>query len=730
MSRSARRRATPARTATTAYDALAAQAIAKAAAGESAEAVALFRRGVTLERNERSLCNLGKALKAAGRLAEASLTYAEATGLRSTFETNLGLAECLHELGGLAEAHTACKLALAQGRGRASRIELAAALVLLGKICYERLDFGGAVEAFREAVAQDPANARAFGNLGLSLHELGFLQDAFNALHQAITLQPDYVVGYNNLAGVLIAMGQVGMALNCSAIALSLAPENAGVYLNYGLALRLQKDLGGAIAAFQTAVGFDPKRSDVMLELCHMRQQICDWDGLFGDQSTALRKVEDEGRRVPPFVVLTACSDRQQQLASARRWMAGLSTAGVGPAPVVQRPPRPSARRIRIGYLSADFHAHATAALIADVFERHDKARFETFGYSIGPDDGSALRARLVRSLDHFVDLKDVTSFETAAALIRADAIDVLLDLKGFTQNARSEILAYRPAPIQVNYLGYPGTMGTALVDYIIGDAIVTPIEHAADYAEHIVQLPHCYQPNDRRRAVAAAPPSREECGLPVDGFVFCSFNNTYKITPTVFDIWMRLLQATPRSVLWVLSSNDLVAANLRREAAARGVAEDRLVFAPFIESDRHIARMALADLFLDTVPVNAHTTASEALWVGLPVLTCRGETFAGRVASSLLDAIGLPELVSEDLAVYEATAFRLLEDPALLAGLRARLEANRLHAPLFDTVGYVRSFEAALAHMVARHDAAEVPDAFAIDARSGAARAIARPRA
>ncbi len=717
MNRGAHRRAVPTRARATACDVLKAQAITKAAAGENEEAISLFRNVLTMERSERTLLNLGKVLQASNRPAEAVLAYQEAGVLQPSFPADLGMAECLYNLGAILEAEAACGRALTRPRDKTTAADLAAAYILLGKLRYDRLDFKGAADAFRDAVSYTPSSARALGNLGLCLHELGFLQDAFNALHQAITHQPDYVVAYNNLAGVLLSMGQVDMAVNCSKIALALSPENAGLYLNYGLALRLQKDLVGAIQALRTALTLDDARSEVLVDLCHMRQQICDWNGLYSEQSKALDDALEHGRRVPPFVVLTAGSSRSQQLASARLWMAGLSAGAPAIGARGSRGAARTGRRIRIGYLSADFHAHATAALIAEIFERHDRNRFEIFGYSIGPDDGSALRARLTLSLEHFADLKDVTSFEAAAKLIRADDIDILLDLKGFTQNARTEILAYRPAPIQVNYLGYPGTMGTPLIDYIIGDAVVTPIEHAEDYVEHIVQLPHCYQPNDRQRIVAVSLPTRKDCGLPEDGFVFCSFNNTYKITPDVFDIWMRLLRTTPGSVLWLLASNDLVAANLAREAAARGIAEDRLIFAPFVDSGQHIARMVLADLFLDTVPVNAHTTASEALWVGLPVLTCRGETFAGRVASSLLQAIDLPELVTEDLAAYERMARRLSQEPDLLGGLRARLTANRLTAPLFDAVRYVSGLEAALAHMVAQYEAGLPPSAFAIDA-------------
>ncbi len=730
MNRSARRSAASHRGRSSAFDALTTRAMVAAQEERPAEAIDLFRRCVDIECSERSLCNLAKALKSSGHIEHACAIYRQAVALAPTsFQATVGLAECLHETSNFNEAQAACAKALtlyAPMRDTSlANAEAAGPYVLMGRICYDRLDFSSAVAAFRKAVEYDPLNVRAFGNLGLALHELGLLQDAFNALHQAVTLQPDYVIGYNNLAGLLIAMGQLDMAANCSKIAIALAPDTAELYLNYAVALRLNKDLVGAIDAFRSAVERDPDRPDVMLELHHLQQQTCNWTGLAAHQRGALRDALDRGKRIPPFVVLTGPSNRDQQLASARLWAAGLSTSGVAPLATQAWDREGPARRVRIGYLSADFHSHATAALIAEVLERHDKGRFETFGYSIGPDDGSPLRTRLMHGFDHFIDLKDVTSFEVAARRIHADRIDVLLDLKGYTQNARSEILAFRPAPVQVNYLGFPGTMGSAMIDYVIGDAYVTPAAHAEDFTESIVHLPDCYQPNDRQRAVAPAAPTRMECGLPAEGFVFCSFNNTYKITPEVFDVWMRLLRETPGSVLWLLTSNDLVAANLRREAASREVAEERLVFAPFVASDAHIARMARADLFLDTVPVNAHTTASEALWVGLPVLTCLGKTFAGRVAASLLHAVGLPELVADDLSAYEALAFRLVNQPELLDALRRRLVANRLTAPLFDTTRYVAHYEAALTAMVERREAGLPPQAFAVDATGGPARLL-----
>ena len=324
------------------------------------------------------------------------------------------------------------------------------------------------------------------------------------------------------------------------------------------------------------------------------------------------------------------------------------------------------------------------------------------------------MRARLVSAFEHFVDLRTV-SHGDAARRIHADGIDILVDLKGYTSGARTAILAPRPAPIQVNFLGYPGTMGADFVDYVLADATVAPMADQPQYAEKIVHLPDCYQPNDRMRAIAEPAPTRAQCGLPERGFVFCSFNNSQKLTPGFFAIWMRLLKAVPGSVLWLLGTGATIEANLRREAHSRGVAPERLVFAPMIGLAEHLARYRHADLFLDTLPYNGHTTASDALWAGVPVLTCAGPTFAGRVAASLLKAVGLRELTTASAGEYEALALRLATEPALLTGLRRRLAANRATAPLFDAARFARGIEAAYARMWEIWRAGRPPEPFAV---------------
>ncbi len=383
------------------------------------------------------------------------------------------------------------------------------------------------------------------------------------------------------------------------------------------------------------------------------------------------------------------------QLLCARKWVEHFA---VPEQDVFAHHAAPRAARLRVGYLSSDFHAHATAYLIAELIERHDRDRFEIHGYSYGPDPGGDMRARLVSAFDRFTDI-DALSHRAAAARIRADDIDILVDLKGHTYRARPKILAFRPAPVQVNYLGYPGTMGAPFIDYIIADEFIVPRDREMLFAEKLAYLPDCYQPNDTRRDIAAAP-RRAACGLPEQAFVFCAFNNSFKITPAFFAIWMRLLQQLPGSVLWLLESNPLVRRNLDAAAAAAGVDPGRLVFAPILPHRDHLARHGHADLFLDSLPCNAHTTASDALWAGLPVLTCAGETFAGRVAGSIVRAAGLSELVVNSPRDYEVLALALAHNPARLAGIRSRLGAGRSSLPLFDMAKRARDLEALYARM------------------------------
>jgi predicted O-linked N-acetylglucosamine transferase (SPINDLY family) len=370
--------------------------------------------------------------------------------------------------------------------------------------------------------------------------------------------------------------------------------------------------------------------------------------------------------------------------------------------------------RIRLAYLSADFRVHPSSYLLAGMFEHHDRSRFETIALSFGDDDQSEIQNRLKGAFEHFIDVRNRSDLEVAR-LVRELEVDIAVDLMGHTRNQRTGILALRPAPVQVNFF-CPGTSGADYLDYIVCDRVVIPEDHHAYYSEKVVYLPDTFQANDSKRRIAERTPSCAEVGLPDDGFVFCSFNNTYKFTPPMFDVWMRLLGHVKGSALWLQEINATATRNLRREAVARGIDANRLVFAPKVPRlEDHLARYRLADLFLDTLPYNAQTTASDALWVGLPVLTCLGTTFVGRVAASLLNAIGLPELITRSLPEYEALALQLATHPVLLADIRAKLARNRATFPLFDTDRFRRHIESAYVTMWERAQRGVGPASFEV---------------
>ena len=561
-------------------------------------------------------------------------------------------------------------------------------------------------------VEKRPDAAKPYFCAGNLLRELLRPREAIDAFRQAIALQPRFAEAYCNLGNLLLRQGVFDEAIAAYEEAIAINPTIAQTYCNLGAAYELSLRTRDALEAYATAVALDPSLIGVEVQLYHQRRVACDWDGVEEAEASLLARVADCTDPLPPFAFLSMESSPATQLRVARLWTGGQHAR---PCFTHQRPPAGAAKKkLKIGYISGDFHRHATAHLMAELFERHDRTHFEIIAYSYGMDDCSEMRYRLGKAFDHFVELRDLDDRQ-AAHRIHADGIDILVELKGYTQLARSEIAAHRPAPIQVSFLGYPGTMGADFIDYVIADPITLPMEQQPFYDERIVHLPDCYQPNDTQRRVADLTPSRPDCGLPEEGFVFCCFNNSYKLTPRFFDLWMRLLAAVPGSVLWLFDANSQVKSNLEKEAMQRGIDPARLVFAPRIGSVDHLARQRLADLFLDCLPYNAHTTTSDALWVGLPVLTLLGETFAGRVAASLLHAIGLPELVTSSEAEYEALALKLATEPELLSALRRKLHANRLTKPLFNTDRYTRHLEAAFTRMWEDWAKGKPPQPFAV---------------
>ncbi|MGB6396892.1 MAG: tetratricopeptide repeat protein [Bradyrhizobium sp.] len=743
--------------------------------GKWADAVAAHQRAIALQPNyAQAHLGLGNALKAQHRLDEAMRSYLAALAIKPDYaeaHNNVGVVLQLQDK--LPEAANAYR------KAAAAMPSYAEAFFNLGVVLHQMRELDAAEATYRQAIAISPGVAVAHNGLGTVLKDQGRLDAAMAAFERAIDLRADYAEAIYNRATVLQERGRLEDALSDYGRALLLRPgyldavNNAGIVLqelgrlrdaielyrrvaqpmpvhaglynnlgtalladrrpdearaafeqalacrrdfpeaafNLGNALRERGDLAAAIAAWRDALALRPDYPDALCQLAHHRALACAWDAHEQDQRT-LRDLVASGTRVPPFYLLSTPASAADQLICAQRWI-----GPVKPPPKARFEHDVSARRerIRLGYLSGDFHAHATAQLMARLFECHNRDRFEVVAYSYGPDDHSSMRARLERAFDRFVDIHALSHRE-AAQRIHADKIDILIDLKGYTYDARPAISAYRPAPVQVSYLGYPATMGADFIDYIIVDPFVVPQSQQPWFWERLVHLPGCYQVNDGRREMASARTSRQDWGLPEAGFVFCTFNNSYKLSPAFFDIWMRVVREVPGSILWLLEANALVKGNLRSEAEKRGVEAGRLIFAPRVASAEHLERHRHADLFLDTLPCNAHTTASDALWAGLPVLTCCGDTFAGRVAGSLLTALGIPELIAPSVAEYEQTARDLARDPRRLSVLRQKLADNRDGSALFDPPKLTGNIEAAYAQMWQTWLSGKKPKPFAIE--------------
>jgi protein O-GlcNAc transferase len=565
-----------------------------------------------------------------------------------------------------------------------------------------------ALEAFDRAVAVNPAFAPAYVNRGAALLDLQRFEDALRSFEHAILLDPASAESHVHHGNALSELGRHESALDSYERAIALKPGFAEAYYNRGDAFDELNRPAEALESFAHALRLKPGYEFLFGLWLHTKMRVCDWRNIEADFSRLAAMIE-RGEKTGPFQVLATPSSLAVQKKAAETWIGARHPAS-NALPAISK--RAASDRIRIGYFSADFQDHATSRLMAELFERHDRSRFEVTAFSFGARTSDAMRNRLLAAFDRFVEVSGLTDLE-AAKQARDLEIDIAIDLKGFCKGSRTGIFALRAAPIQVNYLGYPGTMGAGYIDYLIADSTLIPPAHRQYYSERIAYLPHSYQPNDTKRRISEMIVARADAGLPQSGFVFCCFNNNYKIVPEMFDRWMRILGRVDGSVLWLLEDNAAAAVNLRAEAIARGIAPGRLVFAPRVALPDHLARHRLADLFLDTLPCNAHTTASDALWAGLPVLTCLGDTFAGRVAASLLRAIGLPELVAPTLAHYEELAVDLANDRDKLGRIRQTLDANRTKAPLFRPALLAKYIETAYATMHERYRAGEPPDHF-----------------
>jgi predicted O-linked N-acetylglucosamine transferase (SPINDLY family) len=680
------------------------------ALGRAEEALAYYDRALEIETDYVGAhYNRGNALKELKRHAEALACYDRTLALRPDDTgalLNRGIA--------LAALNRPEEALASYDRMLALRPDDTDTLINRGNALAGINRHEEALACFNRALARRPDDADALLNRGNALVELNLAEQAIASYDKALAFKPGFIQALSSRGNALRQLKRYDQALASYDAALAIVPDFAdALYGRYHL-FNETRQFDEAYSAYQKAFAVDPDHP-AATGLVGAAFAICDWtqsDEFLDELVTHVR----EGKLpIDPFTVVGCCDDPGLQLRCATTY--AKSKIAVPDKPLwggkIFRHDR-----IRLAYLSADFHQHATAYLMAELFERHDRTRFEVLGVSFGHDDRSDLRRRLVASFDQFYDVRTRSDREIAS-LLRDYEVDIAVNLKGYTLDGRPRILALRPAPIQVSYLGYPGTMGADFIDYIIADKIVAPFDQQPFYAEKIVHLPDSYQVNDSKRKIAENIPTRQESGLPDDGFVFCCFNNNYKITKPVFDIWMRLLNKVPGSVLWLLRDNASAEKNLRKEAQAAGVDPARLIFAGRLKLDGHLARHRLADLFLDTLPYNAHTTGSDALWAGLPIVTCQGTAFAGRVGASLLHAVGLEELVTHTLVDYEALALRLATDAPLLGGIRRKLEQNRHSHPLFDTERLRRHIEAAYAGMWEIWQRGDAPQSFAIEAKA-----------
>ena len=645
-------------------------------------------------------------------------------------------------------------------------------------ILFQLQEYDGALQSSRRGLQHSPNSVSCLYVSAIALYKLKRLHESIAWFDRLLAVAPNHIAAMNERGSVLAEMRKYDAALTTFQKVLSLDPRYVGAHLNvanvygllrrydeaiaaYGNALALKADLADAwlgcgniharrkhyddaLAAFDKALAIKPDlagawlgRGNVFVELgrygdaltafdkaftlipgdpfaegarLHAKMRLCDWSD-FDAEYAHLEASIRAGVPTSPFAVLALSASAEIQLQCASVFSRAEYPAADAP---LWRGEQYKHQRIRLAYLSADFGEHPVSFLMAGVFAWHNRRRFETVAISYRPPEQSDLSTCIRASFDQFIDVRDRSDAEVAN-LMRVLEIDIAVDLMGHTSNSRTAILAQRPAPVQINYLGYPGTMGADYIDYIIGDRWVIPEEQRQFCTEKVICLPNCFQANDSERKISDFSPSRAAAGLPENAFVFCAFNNSYKITPHIFDVWMRLLQRVPGSVLWLLADNSTVEGNLRREAAGRGVDAGRLIFAPRIAYADYLARYRLADLCLDTLPFNAGTTASDTLWAGSPLVTCAGEALASRMAASLLRAVGMPELVTDSMADYEAFAAKLAGDPELMASVRMQLARNRLSQPLFDTAVFTRHLEAGFSAAHERTQAGLPPDHISI---------------
>ncbi len=659
------------------------------------EALACFRQAIALESGFfAALNNCANALLQLNRFEEALLYYTKAIEINPDYaQTYFYRGNAFHLLGMFDSALASYAKAIA------IKPDYAAAYANQGLVQHALQQYESALVSYDRALVIKPDYAEVYNNRGNTQRELIQGPAAVASYERAIAIKPDYAVACSNRGIALQELGQLNAALASYDQAIALDPGYADAYNNRGNTLQELLQFDAAVLSYERALTLNPGYAFLPGTLVHSKMQLCDWRNLEALHKQLISDIAAGIKVSPPFPLLAISDSPALNRAATRIWVENKYPVRVAPGKIAGSKVK---TRIRVGYFSSDFRIHPVAHLMAEVFETHDSSQFELYAFCFGPAIHDAMTDRLSAAFEHFIDVRSMSDAEVAR-LARELEIDIAVDLGGFTAHGRTGIFAYRAAPLQVSYIGYLGTMAAEYFDYLIADRVLIPESSRQFYQEKIVYLPS-YQANDRKRVMAAQKFSREHWGLPKEGFVFCCFNNNYKITPTTFAGWMRILAAVEGSVLLLSVDNEIARSNLRHAAQQLGIDKERLILGRHLPLADYMARLDSADLFLDTLPYNAGTTASDALWAGLPVLTCTGQTIASRYAASLLTAIDLPELITHSQQDFEALAIALASNPEQLLKIKAKLQANRLTTLLFDTQGFTRSIETAYSLMLERY--------------------------
>ena len=679
------------------FDVLHLLAIVYASQEEYQRAIEYYKRALELSPNDASaLSNLGSSLNSIGRNQEAFIVFQKAIKLdpnEPLFWYNA--ANTLCDTGEHKEALTY------YDRSIKLDPQYYQAYINYGKVLFELKRYTESLNFYDKALRINKDSLDCLVNKGAALKELALYDEAITHYDKALSLKPDYAEAWSNKGITLNELKRYDEALVHYDKALSLKPDYAEAWSNKGITLNELNRYDEAITHYDKALSLKPNIDWASGDLLHAKMKICSWSGLAESLEDISKKVAANEKVVNPFPLLALIDGALPHKKSSEIYIQDKYPFNPVLGPILKRP---NNEKIRIGYFSADFKNHPVAFLIAELFEIHDRNQFEIYAFSLVKTTDE-MGDRLHLAFDRYIEAQGMSDIEIAQ-FSRGLNIDIAVDLTGITTSSRTGIFSYRAAPIQVNYLGYPGTIGADYIDYIVADKTLISPELQSCYSEKVVYLPNSYQVNDRKRVISDRKFTRPGLGLPENGFVFCCFNNNFKILPATFDGWMRILKAVEGSVLWLFQDNAWALENLKKEAEKQGIPADRLVFAERMPLSDHLARHRQADLFLDTFPYNAHTTTSDALWAGLPVLTLMGSSFASRVAASLLNAIGLPELITNTQEEYEALAIDLALSPQKLTDIKLRLASNRLTAPLFDTPLFTTNLETAYIKMVERYQA------------------------